>query len=400
VKRWLRRLPILVIGLGVVGLIVYAFLPKPVDVDVATVSRGRLQVTVAEDGKTRIKDRYVVSSPLAGRLLRIQLKAGDRVEANQTLLTSIEPTDPALLDPRALAESEARVRAAEAGLNKAGPAAESALAEMQFAESEFGRVDALYKQGATPKHEHEQAALALRTKTEAYRAAKFAEEIAQFELELAKAALLRTAPQSNGTAMEQQFEIRAPITGRVLRVFQESATVVAPADELLELGDPTDLEIEIDVLSSDAVKIHPGSRVLLDQWGGDETLIGSVRLVEPSAFTKISALGVEEQRVNVIADFLDPREKWSTLGDAFRVEARVVIWEADDVLRVPTSALFRHGDEWAVFVVADGRARLRPVQTGHRNTNEAEVLDGLEEGDEVVVHPSDKVADGVAVRRR
>jgi len=396
VKPWFRRLLLILFGLALAAALVYAFLPKPVGVDLATVSRGPLVVTVDEDGKTRLKDRYVVAAPLAGRLQRIELKAGDSVEAGKTLIAAIEPTDPALLDPRARAEAEARVRAAEAKLKQAGPELERALTAMRFAESKLARIRQLQQSSATTKEEVEERELLFRSTSEEFKSKKFAEDIARFELELAQAALVRTRPDG----VDGHFEIHAPISGRVLRVYQESATVVTPGTQLLELGDSQQLEVEIDVLSSDAVQIRPGAKVYLEQWGGENPLVASVRLVEPSAFTKISALGVEEQRVNVIADFADPVDSRATLGDGYRVEARIVVWENDDVLRVPTSALFREGEDWSVFVVENERAVQRGVKLGRRNNLEAEVLDGLRDGQKVVMYPSDKIEDGVAVTER
>ena len=393
-----RRLVQLVVGLLVVGGIVYAFMPKPVRVDLGTVQRGELQVTVDEDGKTRIKENYVVSTPLAGRLLRIQLEAGDEVHTGKTLLAAIEPTDPTLLDPRARAEAEARVSAAEARLKQAGATLDRALAAMQFSEAELGRTRELHTREISAKQELEQKEMMLRLNTEEYRSARFAEEISQFELQQSRAALMRTTRDS--PADDWNFDIRSPINGRVLRVFQESSTVVTPGTQLLELGDPSDLEVVIDVLSSDAVKIAPGNSVFLEQWGGEVALEGNVRLVEPSAFTKVSALGVEEQRVNVVIDFVEAPDQRGTLGDGFRVEARIVVWQGADVLKVPTSALFRQDEQWAAFAVVEGRAELRHVTIGHRNNLFAEALDGLNEGDVVIVHASDQVVDGVAVVER
>jgi HlyD family secretion protein len=232
------------------------------------------------------------------------------------------------------------------------------------------------------------------------KAAQIAIQIADFEVEQAKAALLRTRPFRSGEDEPWRLEIRSPITGRVLRVLQESATVVTPGMPLLELGDPTDLEVVIDVLSTDAVKVAAGAPMLLEHWGGEAPLRGRVRLVEPAAFTKLSALGVEEQRVNVIATFVDPPEKWRALGDAFRVEARIVVWEAADVLKVPAGAVFPHNENKSVFVIADGVARLRQIKSGHSNGLETEVLEGLEPGTEVIVYPGDKVRDGTRVTRR
>jgi HlyD family secretion protein len=405
VIRWLKRLfGLLALGGFVAGL-VYAFLPKPVSVDMASVTEGALQIVVEEDGKTRLRDRYTVSSPLAGKMPRIKLKAGDIVARGQ-VLARIEPTDPALLDPRALAQADARVKGAQAALEKSGTVLEAARAALDLAETELARSTDLHRKDFLAKGELDVHVMQRRTRTEEYRAARYAEEIARFELATAQAALLRTRPSEAERNENTLFEIHAPPlagSGRafhVLRVFQESEGIVSPGTPLLELGDPSDLEIEVDVLSSDAVKIRPGARVLLEQWGGDAPLEGRVRLVEPSGFTKISALGVEEQRVLVIVDFPNAEDIPPTLGDGYRVEAKIVVWEKDSVLRVPTSALFRKGTEWAVFRVEDGRASLRMVQVGRRNGLHSEVLGGLDRNDKVIIHPSDLIVDGILVAPR
>ena len=418
------KLFFLTVAAAVVGGLVYAFLPEPVDVDLATVSCGMLRVTVDEDGKTRIREKYVVSAPLVGRLLRINMEAGDPVTAGQTLLATIEPRDPELLDARTVAQAEARAKAAEAALKKMEPQLEEVRVAQAFAEADMMRFRQAARSNAVSKSELEQAELLYRQQSEALRSMRIQREIAEFELEQAEAALLRTRPRDNGfddpaapasspdvqTAEGTRpssngnggwtFTIFSPIDGRVLRVFQESAAVVSAGTPLVELGDPLDLEAEIDVLSRDAVKIEPGAMVFLEHWGGDRPLHGQVRLVEPSGFTKISTLGVEEQRVNVIVDLVDPPEERTTLGDGFRVEARIVIDEADDVLKVPTSALFRVGAKSAVFRVNDQQAHQRLVTIGRQNGLEAEVIDGLAAGDRVIIHPSDQVEDGVAVRPR
>lgn len=401
------KLFVLVVVALVVGGLGYAFWPEPVDVDLAKVERGSLQVTVDEDGKTRIREKYVVSAPLVGRLLRINMEAGDPVVAGKTLLATIEPRDPDLLDARAVAQAAARVKAAEATLKKMEPALQTVRDAQAFAEAEMTRARKAALGNAISKSELENAEYDYRQKSEELRSTRIQEEIAHFELEQAEAALLRTRPRddeavdvaTNGNG-GWTFTIYSPINGRVLRVLQESAAVVNAGTPLLELGEPLDLEVEIDVLSRDAVKIHPGARVLLEHWGGEKPLLGRVRLVEPSGFTKISTLGVEEQRVNVIVDFVDPPEARTTLGDGFRVEARIVIDEAEDVLRVPTSALFRVGSESAVFQAVDDEVHEQVVKLGRQNGLEAEVVAGLSAGDEVVVHPSDQIDDGVKVRQR
>ncbi|MFN0051435.1 MAG: efflux RND transporter periplasmic adaptor subunit [Planctomycetales bacterium] len=404
-KRWFKRFLVLLVLGGVAGALVYAFLPKPVLVDLESVAQGSLQVYIEEDGKTRLRDRYTISAPLSGRLLRIKYKAGDILPKGEPVAV-IEPADPALLDPRALAQAEARVRGAKATLEKAGTALEAARAGLDLAEAEYARAWELHQKNALAKTDLDLRLMHKRTRVEEYRAARYAEDVARFEQELAEAALLRTAPRGDQPDENSQFAIPAPPlveSGRmfhILRVFQESEVNVAAGTPLAQLGDPKDLEVEIDVLSSDAVKISHGARVVLEQWGGEEPLEGRVRLVEPSGFTKISALGVEEQRVNVIVDFSSADQIPPSLGDGFRVEAKIIVWEKQDVLQVPMSALFRKNGEWAVFRLMEQRAVLTPVEVGRRNGLAAEVLSGLSPGDIVIVHPSDRIAQGVKVRPR
>ena len=416
-KRPVRRALSYVVGLAAVaGALAWAFWPRPVPVDVAAVARGPMRVTVDEDGRTRIKERYEVSSPLAGRLLRIRLEPGDGVAAGSTVVASIEPTDPAMLDARARAEAEARLGAASAAREQAVPRLERARTEYQFAATDLRRVRKSFETRTATGRELDAAEEKERTTNLELRAAEFAVRIADFERDLALAALKHTRPggappesarpgdaradAGNGRAAPAddaaaRFEIHSPIDGRVLRVFQESSTVVTPGTRLLEVGDPADLEVEIDVLSRDAVRVRPGTRVVLEDWGGGDPLTARVRVVEPAAFTKVSSLGVEEQRVYVVADFVDPPERRTTLGDAYRVEARIVVWEADDVLKVPAGALVRQGDDWAVFRLAGGRVEMCPVTLGQRNATEAQVLGGVAEGDSVIQYPSDRVRVGV-----
>ncbi len=397
----LRRLLLQFIAvLLAVGFLAYSFWPRPIEVDVAPVSRGPLRVTVDEDGKTRIKERYIVSAPLAGRLQRITLRAGDPVIAGKTMLAILEPGDPSLLDERSRAEAEARVKAAEATRKQAVPKLERAHVAYELSVKELRRIRHMVVGRETTEQDLEAAQHKERMAQEDMKAAQFALQIADFELDLAKAALKRTWPHSPGDVDSWRFEVRAPVSGRVLRVFQESSVIVTPGQQLLEVGDPGDLEVEVDVLSSDAVKIAPGAKVFLEHWGGEQPLLGQVRLVEPSGFMKRSALGVEEQRVNVIIDFVDPPEKRSRLGDAYRVEARIVIWSADNVLKVPSGSLFRRGDDWAVFAIEDGRAQLRRVAVGRSNALETEITSGLEEGTTVILHPGDKIQPGSRVVAR
>lgn len=399
-RRTLRRLVWLVILASVAAAIAIAFRPQPVLVDTTVVARGALQVTVDEDGRTRIRERYVVSAPLNGRLQRLTLDPGDTVTRDETVVATIEPVDPSLLDERTLAETRARVSAAEASVNRAASLVERAKVTLDRAESELGRIHRLADENAASPDEVEAAQLAFRAAGRDHQAAIFSREIADFERELAQAAQIRSGGKPDGDASAEYLVIKAPISGDVLRVFEENSRVVTPGTPLLEIGDASDLELEIDVLSSDGVRIRPGQDVLIDHWGGEQLLRGSVRLIEPSAFTKISALGVEEQRVNVIVDLTDPSEQRRGLGDAFRIEAHIVIWQAEDILTIPTSALFRSGDDWSVFAVQDGTAQQITVEPGHRNPLEVQIVAGLNEGDEIVLYPGDRIRHGTAIQRR
>ena len=397
--RILRRLVWLVVLAVIVAGIVLAFRPQPVLVDTAIVDRGPLRVTVDEDGRTRIRERYIVSAPLNGRLQRVRLDPGDSVQQNETVVATIEPLDPSLLDERTLAETRARVSAAEAEIKRAESLVERAKVTLDQAEAELGRVHRLAEQGGASTEEVETAQLGFRTAERDHQAARFSREIAQFERDLARAALTRSSGKPDDASAEY-LVIKAPISGKVLRVFEENSRVITPGTQLLEIGDPSDLELEIDVLSSDGVQIRPGQDVVIDHWGGDQPLHGTVRLIEPSAFTKISALGVEEQRVNVIVDLTAPPEERPGLGDAFRVEAHIVTWHDDDTLKIPTSSLFRSGDDWCVFAVRDGVSQQVTVKPGRRNSLEVEINDGLNEGDEIVLYPGDRIQHGTQVERR
>lgn len=376
-----------------------ALRPRPILVDVAVVRRAPMQVQVSEDGQTRIRERYVVSTPLTGRLLRITYDVGDPVIADKTVLAKMEATDPTLLDPRAVAQAKSRVGAAERKLQAARAELARVEAMLQFAEREMGRMRQLVAKNAASDRELAENELLFQQRTEEVRAAGFAVDIAEYELELERDALLLTDPERGGSD-EMELSIKAPIDGRILRIYQESTAVVQAGSALMEVGDPTDLEVVADVLSRDAVKISAGNPVHLRRWGGDVPLDGLVRLVEPSGFTKLSALGVEEQRVNVIIDLINPREERTQLGDGFRVDCEITVWQAPDVLQVPTSALFRVDEKWQVFVVDGSVAKLTEVEIGKNNGRVAQVIAGLEEGVRVVTHPGDAIEDGVRVAER
>ncbi len=383
-------------GLSVIGFLVVvasiSLWPRPAKVQVMVVESGWLEVAIQQDGVTRIKDRYLVSAAVGGKLLRISLRPGDTIERGRSLLAAIQPALPTMLDARQNSQLHANVEAAKRQVDLAEARRDQARTHLQQAETNFGRLKTLKDEGSVSATEFEVAETLYRSRSEDLRVANFEWEIRGFELQQAEAARKHFADEDVTEAL--QFEIRAPIDGQVLRVFEESSTVVAAGTPLMEVGNASDLEIVIDVLSTDAVKIQPGNPVILEHWGGTRSLLAEVRQVEPAAFTKVSALGVEEQRVNVIADFREPISEISRLGDQYRVEARVVIWKADNVIKVPVSALFRHEGTWAVFVVADRRARLRKLDIGNRSESFAEVLQGLSAGETVVVYPSDALEDG------
>jgi HlyD family secretion protein len=397
VKGQLGKLVLAIAGIAAVAFYLWSLFARKVDVETDVVSQGPMQVTVDEDGKTRIHDRYVVSSPLLGTLLRIGLRPGDAVVANETVLATIQPTAPGLLDARQLAQAEAREKAAELAVQQSISNLANVRELLNLAEKTFGRVSQLRQTDAASQQELDEVETQYQSQKNAFAVATMAEQIATFELQQAKAALLHANSVASDSG-SPDFLIRSPIDGRVLRVFQESSAVVQPGTPLLELGDPTNLEIELDVLSADAVKVLPGNPVIVERWGGINALNGIVRRVEPAGFTKISALGVEEQRVNVILDITEPAAARPTLGDGFRVECRIITWEADSVLRVPTSALFRLDKNWAVFVVENGVARRKTIEVGHRNREFAEIVSGLTESSQVILYPTDQIRDGVRVK--
>jgi HlyD family secretion protein len=380
----------------VLALIAWGFWPRAELAETATVARGPLSVTVEEEGRTRVRDRYVLYAPVAGYLRRIELDVGDAVEAGAVLAT-LDPLRPATLDQRSRAEAEARVAAARAELARREAAARQAEAEAELAASEFARSESLLARSLVSRSQFDAAQSRKRAAAAAQRAAKAAIDVGRYELDAALASLRYTASGQPGRSLEA-VPVRAPVAGRVLAIHQESAGVVESGQPLLEVGDPVGLEVVVEVLSRDAVRIAPGGRVLLERWGGEMPLESVVRTVEPTGFTKVSALGVEEQRVRVIADLASPPEAWQRLGDGYRVEASFIVWESADALTVPASALFRRDDGWAVFVVDGGRARERAVTPGHGSGLLTEVVAGLEEGTTVVVHPGDAIADGVRVR--
>ena len=384
------------ISLAVVGgLLAVALWPTTVPVELGAVSRGPLMVTVDEEGTTRVRDRFIVSSPVAGRVLRIELEPGDAVKRGQ-IVARVRAEAPPLLDERTRAEAQAAIDSARAALGRARAEEQRARATLAQLQRELTRIRELAQNRIVAPQELEAREAEAKGAEESVNAAVFAVQAATSEVQRAMARLAPPTPDAAGRVVT----VTAPVDGVVLKRLRESESVVPPGDPLIEVGDPHRLEIVADLLSTDAVRVKPGARAIIEQWGGDKQLEARVRRIEPSGFTKISALGVEEQRVNVVLDFVDPAAAWTALGDAYRVEVRIVIWEAAAVLEVPTSALFREREKWAVYHVENGRARRVIVELGHQTGQEAEVVSGLSEGERVILHPGDTLSDGARVRER
>ena len=398
-KAQMRRRVLVISVIAVVALaLVYGFLPKPVSVDVMPAKRGPLRVTVEEEGRTRVKDRFVVSAPVAGFLRRITLDIGAPVSARQQVAV-LEPLRSTVLDPRSRAEAEATAAAAQAALDAAKEQGRAATADAEYARDRYARMSKLAEGGYISQDDLDLAESAAKKSEAILLSSEAAVIAAQADLERARSLLRHSTAVADGSPNEIVI-VRAPVSGRVLKLHRESEGVVNSGDPLLDIGNPSGLEVRVEVLSADAVRIKKGMPVLFERWGGDKPLEGSVRIVEPSGFTKISSLGVEEQRVNVIVDFTSPAGTWQRLGDGYRLDASFIIWESKDVLQVPASALFRSGGGWAVFTIENKRAHQRPVEVGQHNGLSAEIVSGLREGEVVITHPDDAIHDNSRVRSR
>lgn len=395
-KHLLRKLGSSLSAVIVLGFVAWGFWPKPVLAETATASRAALTVRVSEEGKTRVRNRFVVAAPVAGRMRRVPLKPGDEVRAAATVLTAIEPVAAPLLDPRSREQAEAEVSLRGAAGKQAAASLDAARATLKLAESDRERVRSIHRSGTVSEADRDKVEGEASIRAAELRAIEFSIQVNDFRLAQARAALARPEVGTAGGLVE----VKSPVSGRVLKVLQESEMVVAPGLPILEVGDPQDLEVEAEILSRDAVAIHLGDAADIEQWGGEGLLKARVRRIEPAAFTKISALGVEEQRVIVLCDLLDPPPAAKALGDRFRVEVRVAIWHSDDVLVVPAGALFREGNVWKTFVFRDGRAVATEVSVGHSDGRLTEVLSGIAAGTAVLVHPPDAVKDATRVTRR
>lgn len=417
--------------MAVVVALAWAFAPQPVAVEIAVATQGRFQTTIDEDGRTRLRDRFVVSAPLSGRLARIVLREGDPVTADDVVAT-ITPAFSPLLDERTARELGARVEAAQANVRLAAARSARSRVALAQARNELQRSEQLAQQGFVSSIKLDTDRLSVQAAQKELDAAQQAEQVASYELAQARAAqsVARSvvpgssapsaAARSAGRPPSAQgFAVRAPVTGQVLRLHQTSESVVALGAPLMEVGDTRRLEVVAELLSTDALQAQPGASVLIERWGGPGSLQGRVRRVEPAAVTKVSALGVEEQRVNVLIDITSPPAQWTALGDGFRVSVRIVTLTQDDAVRVPVSAVFplpsgtssatsvpseplmaTEAPRMAVFVIRDGRAQQVPVELGGRNASTAWVRSGLPVGTEVIVYPPAAVKDGVKVKVR
>lgn len=409
-KHWRKWAGIGVVAMIIILAIVYGFMPQPVRVEVAPVTHGSLQIVIEEEGETRVQERYVVTAPVAGYAQRVEWEVGDAVAQGDVLLI-LEPLRSDVLDPRRRAEAEARVAAAEARMQSTREQAKAATAQAEYATAELKRIRGLHEVGSATQQMFDRATAEARQAEARRTATDHAVDVARYEVAAARTAL-HYAGASNGSVETERVRIPAPIDGRVLRVHHESEGVVTPGQPLFDLGDPQALEVVVDVLSSDAVQIEPGTPVVFERWGGPP-LNGRVRTVEPTGHTEVSALGVEEQRVFVVADIVgsddtqfsdrgqleegQQRGGNARLGDGYRVVARFIVWESSGVLQVPASALFRSDGSWAVFVEDNGRAQRRVVQVGHRSGLQAEITSGLDEGEHVITHPDDAIEDNTRI---
>ncbi len=387
------------------GTMIWGFWPKPILVDAVPASYAPLSITIEEEGRTRVIDRYSIAAPVNGVTCHQQLKVGDSVTQGQVLLT-ITPLASQVLDPRSRAQAQARLAAAESTLHAAKEQASAAKAMAQLAETEYKRIQRLAEKGLISREALDKAKTTVQTSAATKRSADFNVDVAKYDREAAQTTLQYSASNQNESinaeeaTNEESVRVHSPIDGRILKIARQCEGPVVTGEPLLEIGDPAALEIEVDVLSADAVRISPGMKVTFDRWGGEQPLTGIVRIIEPVGFTKTSALGVEEQRVLIISDFTSPISMWQRLGDGYRVEASFIVWQQDNVLQVPTSSLFRHQNGWALFVLENGFAKRREIRIGQRNGLMAQVLEGLEENEKVINHPSDEVDDGIRVALR
>lgn len=391
----------IVLGVAAISALVYAFIPEPVMVNMTHVTQADLLITIEGEGKTRIHDIYVVSTPIDGRITRIASEPGDIVAAGKTVIANMYPANPTFLDKRLETQAKADVEGAKAALSLARARVKQAQAQLEFEISDFKRTEALFRQQTVSQAHVEKAQLQITTLKAELDTTRSNENVMRSRLEAAKATLLQPDKEEFlDNSSDCQICIHLPVDGKVLRILHKSESIVPVGTPVVEIGNPEDLEVNIEMLSTNAVKVKVGDDALIKRWGGEQDIAARVKMVEPSGFTKISALGVEEQRVNVILSFTDTKEKWRSLGDAFRVEASIIIDKAENATVVPISSLFRENEQWSVFKVVEGVVGLQSVQVGKRNDRFAEIIKGLNKDELVITHPSNKVEQGVKVAKR
>ena len=396
--NWLKRVVGALVLIAAIVVVIWFVWPRPILADLAAVTSGPMEVTIEDEGKTRVRNVYTVSAPLVGRVLRNPRRVGDQVAADETIVAVLQPMAPSLLDVRSREEVQAAIAAAEAAVKFAEAEVRRIDAALEYSRTELTRAQALFRTNTIAAKMLDKAKFDVETNEAALVSAKAQLDVRRHEQHNATARLIDPSSSAQ-PGPSCCVQIRAPVSGRVLKINQESETVVQPGTPLIEIGDVLDLEIVADLLSTDAVQIKDGASVRIDGWGGP-AIQGRVTRVDPAGFLKVSALGIEEQRVRTVIDFVDPPRTWSRLGHDFRVIVHVKIWDAENALTLPVGALFRKGDDWAVFAVKDGRARTTLLRIGRRNNRVAEVLSGLSAGDQVVLHPSDRIKDGVAIAAR
>lgn len=382
---------------GLIGFVGYGFMPQPIEVETVHPTVGSLVITVDDDGETRIREYHMLSAPVSGKLLRIDLQAGDSVVAGETEIARIQPSDPSLLDARTRQQAEAHVRVVAAIYRQANSAVQRAEEVLTLAERDLERAKKLKQSGAIAEAQYDAVENRFRLAIEDVRSAELALRVALYEIDQAEATI-RDVKATHDLDDENFFTLVSPITGKVLAVHRDDSGVILLGTPIATLGDPTDLEIVVDVLSTQAVRVFQGDPARIEHWGGNEPLDGVVRVIEPSAFLKVSTLGVEEKRVNVIIDFTDPFQDRSTLGDGYRVEAKIIVDETpESSLSIPVSALFREGNGWRAYRVTDGVAELAMLKVGRSDGSMIEVVAGLEKSDRVIMYPSESIRSGVKV---
>lgn len=396
-SKYVRLLLWAVISVVLLLVLAYLFKPRAIIVDMAQVTKGKLQEIISDEAKTRVHDVYTLSAPVTGHLRRITAEVGDPVERLTTIVAEIEPIDPDFLDPRSEAQAKADIKTAESALSLAKAEVNQAEAELDFALAEFDRMRELRVSNSVSARELDNSERAYKTARAALATVQAGLQMRVYELERSKALMLSPSTTQTEHGRCQCINITAPVSGRILKVLNKSEGVVMAGTSLLEIGNPEYLEIVVELLSFDAVKVEPGQVVNIKNWGGSELLTGRVNRIEPIGFMKVSALGIEEQRVNVIIDITSEYSRWSRLGHGYQVDVEIVLWDGSDILSVPVTALFREQDKWAIFVVTDNTVQKRIIHIGHRNAFNVEVISGLNEGDWYVSHPNNQITDNVKV---